>query len=423
MSDACLLFAADVPSSPPMPMIVDPVGHLAVLLGVLAIIFIIGQDPRFGRIFKIIPALVFCYFVPTALTAFHVIPAKSELYDWVTNFVLPASLFLLTLNLDLRGIIRLGPKAGAMLIAGTIGVVLGGPIAVWIWQSQLPDAGYMPLSYLAGSWIGGGANAVALQKSFGIPNSLISSIVVVDVAVANIWMAGLLFFAGRPHVIDRWLKGDTTAIRELETRMEDYQASVARQATVGDFIAMLAMAFGAAWYAQTLASWLITIEPFSAMTEYIGSFAWKVIIVTIFGVGASFTKARQYEGAGASRIGSVMIYLLVACIGAGASFEKLAEAKGYLLIGATWMLVHITIMLIVAKLIRAPFFYVAVGSKANIGGAASAPVVASAFNPVLAPVGAILAIAGYVLGTFAGLVCVWLMQWVMGGAGTSASVG
>jgi len=409
-----LLLAASDAALKQIPYVVHPVGHLAVLLGVLALIFLISSDEKLGKIFKVIPALVFCYFVPTALSAANVIPLKSDLYDFVVAFVLPASLFLLTLNLDLQGIIRLGPKAGVMLLAGTAGVVIGAPLAVFLCQGILPEDGYKPLAYLAGSWIGGGANAVALQKSFDVTGAQIAPIIVVDVAVANVWMAGLLYFASKPQVIDRWLKGDTTAIKNLEKRMEDYHASVARQATVTDFLSILALGFGAAWAAHEFSQWLITVPWFADKKDYVGAFAWKVITVTILGVAGSFTKARRLEGAGASRIGSTMIYLLVACIGAGADFAKLAEASGYLAIGAIWMLTHITVLLIVAKIIRAPFFYVAVGSKANIGGAASAPVVASAFNPVLAPVGALLAIAGYVLGTPAGLAAVWLMGAVAG---------
>ncbi len=395
-----------------VPYVVDPIGHLAVLLGILAIIFLIANDKKFGKIFKIVPALVFCYFVPTAFSAANIIPVKSDLYEFVFHFVLPSSLFLLTLNLDLKGIVRLGPKAGCMLLAGTAGVVIGAPIAVYIWQSQLPESGHLPLAYLAGSWIGGGANAGALQKSFGVQD--VGPIVVIDVLVANVWMAGLLYFAAKPHVIDRWLGGDTTAIKDLEKRLEDYHATTARHPTVGDMLTMLALAFGATWIGHELSLWLIKKPWFADHTDYVGAFAWKVMIVTALGVAASFTKARSLEGAGASKVGSVMIYLLVACIGAGADFAGLADAKGYLLIGATWMLIHITVLLVVAKVIRAPFFFVAVGSKANIGGAASAPVVASAFNPVLAPVGALLAIAGYVLGTPAGIAAVRLMSAVLG---------
>ncbi|MCP4246884.1 MAG: DUF819 family protein [bacterium] len=144
----------------------------------------------------------------------------------------------------------------------------------------------------------------------------------------------------------------------------------------------------------------------------VSSGTWKYIIVTALGVLLSFTRARNLEGAGASKMGSLMIYLLVACIGASANFARIVEAPALILMGAIWIATHIGVLLLVAWLIKAPIFFVAVGSQANIGGAASAPVVASAFHPSLAPVGALLAVAGYVLGTYAGLVCMQLLKMV-----------
>jgi uncharacterized membrane protein len=396
-------------------LIQSAAGQLAVLLAVLAVIFWADNHPRIGRVFRVIPALVFCYFVPTTLTALGVIPAEAPLYEWVKQFVLPASLLLLTLALDLKGIYRLGPKAGIMLLAGTAGIILGGPLALWLWQSQVPDDAWRHVAYLAGSWIGGGANAVAMQKAAEFPDALVAPIVVVDVAVANLWMGVLLFLAGRHHKVDAWLKGDTTAITELQRRMADSQARVARPPTIADLIILLALGFGFAWLAHLAGEQLIVTPPFTHIQAYVDGFAWKVILVTTVGVGLSFTPARRLEGAGASKLGGVMIYVLVACIGAGADFHKLAEAHAFLWIGLTWIAVHVAVLLAVAKLIRAPFFFVAVGSQANVGGAASAPVVAAAFDPVLAPVGVLLAIAGYVLGTYGGLCCIWLCRLVTGG--------
>ena len=404
--------ASEAPSFP--PLVQSQIGVLATLLTVLAVIFWAQQNPAIGRIFKVVPALVFCYFVPTLLSALNVIPSNSELYKSVKEFVLPASLLLLTLALDIKGIIRLGPKAGIMLLTGTFGVIIGAPIALFIWQGLVPDDAWKPLAYLAGSWIGGGANAVALQKSFEVSDAAVAPIIVVDVAVSNVWMSALLYLAARHAKVDAWLRADASAITQLERKMADFQAQVARTPSIGDFLIVLALGFFFAWVAHLGGMRLVSIRPFSEMQDYIGAFAWKVIIVTAFGMLLSQTRARDLEGVGASKIGGVMIYLLVACIGAGADFNKLSEALYYLVVGATWMLIHIGILLIVARLIRAPFFFVAVGSKANIGGAASAPVVASAFNPVLAPVGALLAIAGYVMGTVGGLICVWLCRFVLG---------
>ncbi|MBN2559699.1 MAG: DUF819 family protein [Phycisphaerae bacterium] len=402
------------------PLVQDPAGVLAILLTVLAIIFWMTTRPASGRVFKVIPALVFCYFVPTALSTGRIIPVRCELYEWVKGFVLPASLLLLTLSLDVKGILRLGPKAVIMLLAGTAGVVVGGPVALAIWQGKLPDEAWRMMSYLAGSWIGGGANAVALQKTFGASDAAISPIIVVDVAVANVWMGVLLFLAGRHARVDRWFGGDTSAIVALERRMEAFQERVSRIPTLPDQVMILALGFGFAWLAHVAGARLLEFAFIANLEErgFLNAFGWKIVIVTTVGVLLSFTRARWLEGAGASRIGSVMIYLLVACIGAGADFRRLlqGEAGYYLLLGVTWMLIHIVVLLAIARLIRAPFFFVAVGSQANIGGAASAPVVAGAFNPALAPVGVLLAIAGYVLGTYAGWVCIQICRVVVRGS-------
>ncbi len=181
---------------------------------------------------------------------------------------------------------------------------------------------------------------------------------------------------------------------------------------------ILAIGFLGGWLSyksgEFLGGFLAQSETLSFVTVFIPKSAWKYVIVTTLGVALSFTPARRLEGAGASKLGTVMIYLLVTCIGAGADFTQIARNPGFLVMGAICMLIHVIVLLGVGWLIRAPIFFVAVGSQANIGGAASAPVVASAFHPSLAPVGALLAVAGYVLGTYAGLVCMQLLKMVAG---------
>lgn len=392
------------------PLITEPAGLLAVLLSILAIIFWAQSHRVGGRLFKIVPSVVFCYFVPTALSGFGVIPNESPMYEWVKQFILPASLVLLTLSLDVPAIIRLGPKALIVMLAGTLGIMLGGPIALAIWQHWLPDDAWRRMSYLAGSWIGGGANAVALQKTFGVSDAAISPIIVVDVAVANMWTGVLLYWAGRSDRVDRWLKADASAIRILEGEIQEFQDSVTRPASLRDLLYVVAIGFGFAYLGHAAGKWIMGLEFFARLGDYLNAFAWKVIIATTAGVTLSFTRMRTLEGAGASKIGSLMLYLLIACIGAGADFRRLTESGAFLGLGLTWILIHIGCVLLVGKLIRAPFFFIAVGSQANIGGAASAPIVAGAFNPLLAPVGVLLAILGYVLGTYGGLVCVNLCR-------------
>ncbi len=235
------------------PLISDPAGVLAVLFAVLGVIFWLTQHPVVGRLFKVVPALVFCYFVPTTLTTLGVIPDSSPLYSWVKTFVLPASLLLLIVALDVPGILRLGPKALIMMLAGTLGVVIGGPISLfvcqWILPAKwaLPDDAWRGMSALAGSWIGGGANFVAIGEAARVSPSMLSAMVIPDVFVASIWMGILLFCAGQQRRIDRFTGANAQAIRDLEQRMTEFQERVTRIPQLPDLMVILAFAFLGSW--------------------------------------------------------------------------------------------------------------------------------------------------------------------------------
>jgi len=388
-------------------LITEPAAVLVVLMVVLAAIFRFGETAFGKRLFGIVPSLVFCYFVPTTLTTLGVLPAESPVYDWIKAYLLPTSLMLLILALDVPGIIRLGPKALVMMLAGTAGVIVGAPVALWIFQSAVPPDTWLGMTALSGSWIGGGANMVALAEMAGTPDAMFGMMVIVDVTVANVWMGFLLYLAGQSAKIDARTGADTTAIEELKRRVAEFTAKTTRVPSLTDLVLIVAVGFGGMWLATLAGRWLGAGNPVFDAT------VWKFIIVTALAVAVSFTPVRNLEGAGASRIGTLMLYLLIASIGAHADFSQMKEAPVLVAVGTVWMLIHASLMVLVAWLIRAPVFFMAVGSQANIGGAASAPIVASAFHPSLAPVGVLLAILGYVLGTYGGLVVMGLLKWVI----------
>ncbi len=386
---------------------------LAFLLVVLAGLFNANKTALGQRIFKTIPLLVFAYFVPTALSNSGIIPVAHDysLYVFVKAWLLPASLVLLVLSVDVVAIFSLGRTAVAMFLAATISIVIGGPLAYWLLQGLIPaelgDQAWKGLAALCGSWIGGGANFTAIGESVGATDSTLSLMVVIDVAVANVWMAFLLTFAAREKTMDAKLNADRRGIDKVRRKVEDFQKEVERPGNLPDLLAILGLAFGVSAFAKWLA-------PQLPETEIVSEFTWVVIIVTAIAMALSFTRLRKLEGAGASKIGSVFLYLLVGTIGAKAEFSKIAEPGnlGLLAVGALWMCFHIVILMGVRRWLRAPIFFAAVASQANVGGAASAPIVASAFHPALAPVGVLLAVAGYVLGIYAGLLCAWLLRFV-----------
>jgi len=448
---------------------------LGLLLAVLAFVFYTShqETPGWKKFYTYVPALLLCYFIPgllhwpLGLIASHwytpdfldhinqlgyALPESgmsfSEIQQWVkdnkipdtkqfeghsqlyfvaSRYLLPASLVLLCISIDFKGLINLGPKALIMFFAATFGIVIGGPIALFIILNVAPDIIaadndqlWRGLSTVAGSWIGGGANQNAMAVIYEIVDKpIFPTMIIVDVVVANIWMGFLLYGANISNRVDEWLGADGSAIEELKTKMADYKSRVSQIPTTTSLFMMLAVAFGGVAFAMWGADVITPImRRFDAtlsawgLHSLMSHFFWLIVIATVLGVGLSFTRARQLEGTGASNWGSIFIFILVATIGMKMNLGEVYKNLGLFAIGIIWMLVHVIILLAVAKLIKAPFFFVAVGSQANVGGAASAPVVASAFSPSLAPVGALMAVLGYGLGTIGAIICAEIMRWI-----------
>lgn len=403
----------------------------AVTLGLLALclglVFYTATSPLIWckRFYRYVPALLMCYLLPALLNSAGVISGEhSAIYYVTSRFLLPASLVLLTLSIDLQRVVALGPKAIIMFLTGTFGIVIGGPIAIMLVALVSPDTvgGAAPneiwrgLSTIAGSWIGGGANQAAMYEMWEVSDEIFPAMIAVDIIVANIWMAILLVMAGRADELDRRRGADSSAIDSVRKAVETFQREHARIPTLPDLMAILAVGFGAMGFAHLLADalapWISVNLP--ALNQFsLGSqFFWLVVIATTIGLGLSFTRASMLEAAGASRVGSVFIYFLVASIGMKMDITAIVRHPGIFVVGLIWISIHAGLLLLVAKLIKAPTFFIAVGSQANVGGAASAPVVASAFHPSLAPVGVLLAVLGYALGTYAAWLCAVLMQLV-----------
>lgn len=456
------------------PLITNDAVVMGILIGLLALIFKATTLPQFKKFFSYVPALLLCYFLPALMNTLGVISpewidlqaalealsaagfdvseisrvgqlkhfvastegteeivqpfiGRSELYYMATRYLLPASLVLLTISISLKEVFKLGPKALWMFFTATIGIVIGGPLAILLVDLVAPDViegnVWAGMTTIAGSWIGGGANQAAMFELFDkdpitgesgvIGSSLFGAMITVDVIVAEIWMFFLLLGVGKSDAIDRWLKADSSSVEVLKKKMHDFSQSVAKIPSFNDLMIILGIAFAVVGLshlaADSLGPWFGQFE-WSKKFSLNSSFFWLIVVATTLGLTLSFTRARKLEGAGASKMGSVFIYILVATIGMRMNIMEIADNLGVFFVGLIWMIIHVLLLFIVAKLIRAPYFFLAVGSKANVGGAASAPVVAAAFHPSLAPVGVLLAVLGYALGTYGAILCGRLME-------------
>ncbi|NRD22911.1 DUF819 family protein [Winogradskyella litoriviva] len=427
------------------PIFTDDTIVFGLLMLALGFVFITESIKTgfWSKFYKIVPGLFMAYMVPAVLTTTGLISPEwttvsetgeltehsSNLYYMSSRYLLPAALVLMTLSIDLKAVFNLGWKALVMFFAGTIGIIIGGPIAILIIASVHPetvggvgpDAVWRGLSTLAGSWIGGGANQTAMLEIYGYNQAKYGGMVFVDIVVANIWMAIILIGIGKRNRINKWLKADTSSIEELKNKMSTFSEKVKRNPSLTDIMIICAIAFGTVSIAHLSANFLAPMfENIVAGIEspttkniftFLGSkFFWMISIATLIAILLSNTKAKNYEGAGASKFGSVFIYILVASIGMKMDLTMIFDNVGLIAIGVVWMTIHALLLILIAKLIKAPYFFLAVGSQANVGGAASAPIVASAFHPSLATVGVLLAVFGYAVGTIAAIGCTILME-------------
>jgi len=387
----------------------DPMVIFAYLAAVLGLVFWLSSRPALARLFKVTPPVIYAYFIPTISTTIGILPSASPVYGWMVRYLLPFALLLLMITVDLKSVAKLGWMALIMVMAGTLGIMIGGPVALLVFGPWLPADAWMGFAALSGSWIGGTANMVAIAESVGTPEAMLGPIIVVDTVVGYGWMGVLLFFSGWQVWYDSRTRARTDALEETNVRLAAAESHL-HPVSLPWLAAILGLGFAGAVAAVSLGDAL----PALGDPTIISQTTWAVLIVVTVGLALSFTPLFSLEEHGASRIGYLALYLLLTAIGARADLRAVLDAPAFFAAGVLWIMVHITVLLIVGRLIRAPLFFVATGSMANVGGPVSAPIVAGVYHPAMAPVGLLMAVVGYILGIYAGLGTAWLLALVAG---------
>jgi uncharacterized membrane protein len=394
---------------------------LAILLSVLAFVFYTASLKSFSRFYKYVPTILLCFFIPGLLSSFGVISAEqSNLDEIASRYLLPTCLVFLVLNIDFEAIKRLGSKAIIIFFAGALGIMLGGPLGIWVVKQIQPDFFqndniWRGMATIAGSWIGGNANQMALKEVFQPDAKIFSQASVIDVLMSELWLAMLLYGVSISIVIDKWMKADNSVIEELKIKMEAEAATRQRNPVLKDLVILMAVGFGITGLAHLFADWIApfieTNYPNLKAYSLASKSFWIITIATTSGLILSQTKARNLENYGASKFGTLFLYILITTIGMQMNIFEAFRNPYLFLIGFVWILTHGVFTFIAARIVKAPFFFTAVGSQANVGGVASASVVAAAFHPSLAPVGVLLAIFGNAIGTYLGYLTGLMMQW------------
>ena len=395
-------------------MINDPLGIIAVLLVIEGLALYAAAMPRLGWLFKYVPFMFWVYFLPMLANTAGLFEMRhnsvgeviTPVQNAIVTYCLPACLVLLLLNVDMRAILRLGGVAPAVMAAGALGVIVGGPVVLLIFGHWLPPDMWKGIGALSGSWIGGSANMIAVSKGIATPPEIMGTIIVVDTIVAYSWMAMLMLLAGRQERFDRWNRSRMGMLDELRRRAAAEGPGVSHPITLRHVVLM----FGIAAAGCAAATWLSAAMP--TVAGMMGPATWAIILASTIGLALSATPVRRLERFGASTVGYALLYLVLAAIGSRANLASLAGAPVMVLVGLTWVAIHGLFLLAVGRLLRAPLALLATASQANIGGTASAPVVAEVYQTGLAPVGLLLAVLGNIAGTYLGLCCAALCKMV-----------
>lgn len=381
-------------------MITDGFLYLGVLLALAGGIVYLTQR-RDHRIFKYVPGFVLLYIGAALLNTVGVFGDSTSVEETgtaVQDALLPAMILLLLFKCDMRQIIKLGPKLLLTFFVASLSIVIGFVVTYLIFQAGLHPEADKALGALAGSWTGGSANMVAVQGIVHAPKQIFGYVLIVDTVLYSLWLLLMFGSVGFSDRFNRWTRANTTHL--------DTQTTADEEKKVPIDLASLMTLIGFSLFISALATWLGGHLP--ELGEVVNGTTWAILFVSILGLVIASTPLGKT--AGSSELAVVMLYVIIGIIASDSDFSSLTEAPLYLVAGAVVLLVHLGIMAAYAKLARVELFSLAVASTANVGGIASAPVVASAFNRQLVPVGVLFALIGSFIGTFTGLMTVQVLS-------------
>lgn len=387
-------------------MINTPIGIIAALLSIEAFVFYLSEKKETKKFFKYLPSVFWIYFLPMLASTFKIIPQNNKVYSYISSNFLPASLILLLISANLKKIFKLGRIALIMMFAGSFGIMLGGPIVILLFKKWLPENIWMGFGALAGSWTGGSANMIAVKEGIGTPDKIFLPMVVVDTIVAYSWMGILIAIAAYQKKYDNWNKSDKNLLTKFNGELVNAAQKESSPLSLKYMGIIAAIALIGAFLSLRLGEILPEIK------NAISASTWAIIIASTIGIILSLTSVKKLEFRGAPQIGYLILYFVLASIGARASLNDILYTPILIVAGFVWVIIHAAFVFLVSRIFKAPMFLMAAASQANIGGTASAPVVAEIYQTGLAPVGLLLAIVGNIIGTYCGIICAQLCRLV-----------
>lgn len=372
-------------------------------LTLIASIVVYSEHKTKHKIFSYLPAIVIIYFAVMLASTFGLWEKTESInatYKTLKSNLLPAMIFLMLLLADMREIVKLGKKMLLTFFVASFSIALGFVGMFALFHTSFEADAWKPFAALSGSWMGGTANMVAIQGALNLPDSAMGYTLLIDSIDYAIWVMILLALVPFAKRFNTWSKADTSVIDNVAERL-----SVKEKSKKPIDFASLFILLGSALFVSALVQYFSSFLP---TTTFLTTTTWVVILATCAGILFAMTPLAKI--AGSSELANIMLYLIVALIASRANFAQLSEAPLYIFAGFVIIFIHVIIMVILAKLFKLDLFSLGVASLANIGGVASAPILASAYSKALIPIGILMAMMGYILGTFGGLMVGKVLQ-------------
>ena len=412
----------------------SPLALLAILTGLVAVLYKLENHPFTARIFGLLPLPFWCYMIPMAAATAGWLPLSSPLYPFFSRHLLPVCLLLLLIPADLKGIVRLGRLSFLLMGLSAAGTIAGGLISFHLHKGVLPFGSWAAIGALSATWIGGSANLIAVKEALGASDSLIGPVIVMDALITYSWMALLIWGSSQQNRWDRWISrssstpSDHRSDRPGESVLTSTSGS-ARPALGRDtlpalpsddartglpFARVTQIAFtllssvGVSLGAQRIAGWLPTVG------QVITSPTWTILLVTSAGIFISLLPIASLKTPLLSRTGTFVLFLLLTSIGARGNLRAIFETPVFMSLGLVWIGIHGVFLLIGGYFLRAPLGLIASASQASIGGVISGPIVGATYHPRMATVALLMAILGNCVGTYLGVLTAFLAKLIVG---------
>lgn len=362
-----------------------------------ASMLVLAEKKSKSKLFTYVPAIVLLYFTSMLLSTFGVWQNNKDItavYKGLKDNLLPAMIFLMLLRCDMRKIVKLGPKMFIGFFSATISIMIGFIVTYILFKGFYEADTWKAFAALCGSWIGGTGNMVAVQGALNVPDAKLGYTLLMDSINYSIWVMFLLWLVSFAPKFNKWTKSNTKLIDEIGEKLSKDNEAMRKEIDFADLIILL----GLSLFVSAISIYIGGLMPKSVFFQ---GTTWTVLIATLLGIIFAMTPVAKIPGS--SQLSNIMLYTIVALIASRANFAELTKAPIYIISGFVILGIHALLMMVSARIFKLDLFTCGVASLANIGGVASAPILAAAYSEALVPIGVLMALMGYIVGTGGGL--------------------